>query len=81
MRDQLDRVPSMILTELESLRRPAAASDSELVERLGYTRAYIARGLADLEQKGLVTSQFESTEGKSGRPRKLYEPVLKVVMP
>lgn len=81
VRNELDRVPSMILAELESLHRPAAANDSELLERLGYSRAYIARGLADLEQKGLVAAEFESTEGRSGRPRKLYEPVLNGVIP
>jgi len=78
-RGSLDRVPAMVLAELEGLRRPAAASDPELGTRLGYSRAYIARGLAELEQHGLVVATPEAGSGRSGRPRKLYEPVLQGV--
>lgn len=74
--EKLERVPAMVLAELTALRRPAAASDPGLRQRLGYSRAYIARALAELEELGLVIGSFESVPSKSGRPRKLYEPVL-----
>jgi hypothetical protein len=72
----LPRVPAMVLAELTSLRRPAAASDQELLLRLGYSRAYVARALAQLEGLGLVITSVESSSDTTGRPRKLYEPIL-----
>ncbi len=71
---ELERAPSMVLTELRELRRPAAAGDLELLGRVGYSRAYVARALAELEHRGLVIAAPESTRGSQGRPRKLYEP-------
>jgi Cdc6-like AAA superfamily ATPase len=72
----LERLPTMVLTELRGLRRPAAAGDTELLARLGYSRAYVARALTELEDLGLVVSTPENMEGKAGRPRKLYEAIL-----
>jgi hypothetical protein len=72
----LPRVPAMVLAELTALRRPAAASDQELLLRLGYSRAYVARALVELEDLGLVVASVESSPSKTGRPRKLYEPTL-----
>lgn len=73
---ELERVPSMVLAELQQLRRPAAAGDFELLDRLGFSRAYVARALAELEQRGLVIATPQSTEGRQGRPQKLYEPTI-----
>lgn len=70
----LERVPSMVLAELEGLGRPAAANDPELLERLGYSRAYVARALAELERAGLVQSLPAASDGP-GRPAKLYDPL------
>lgn len=72
----LDRIPSMVLAELQQLGRPAAAGDTELLKRCGYSRAYVARALAELEDDGLVIS-FPAASDGPGRPRKLYEPALK----
>ena len=73
---ELSRAPSMVLAELQQLRRPAAAGDPELVERLGFSRPHISRALAELEQLGLVQASMGSTEGRQGRPVKFYEPTI-----
>lgn len=67
---QLGRPASMLLAELENLERPAAASDVELLKRLGVTRERATQILKRLEQHGLVESFLEP--GERGRPRKLY---------
>lgn len=66
----LGRSASMVLTELESLGRPVAASDEELLRRLGVTRERAGQVLNQLEARGLVASFSEQTA--RGRPRKLY---------
>ena len=67
------------MAELEALGHPAAAGDPELLERLGWTRPYTSRVLANLEAHGLLRSFPGPTTGQ-GRPPKLYEPEPKSVM-
>jgi DNA-binding transcriptional ArsR family regulator len=67
---QLGRAPSTMLSELEALDRPVAASDAELLRRLGVTRERAGQVLNQLEHAGLVDSFHEPAE--RGRPRKLY---------
>jgi DNA-binding transcriptional ArsR family regulator len=67
---QIGRAASMVLVELENLERPVAASDAELLQRLGVTRERASQVLKQLEQHGLVESFSEPAE--RGRPRKLY---------
>jgi energy-coupling factor transporter ATP-binding protein EcfA2 len=69
----LSRGASMALAELEGLGRPAAASDPELLARLGWTRPYASRVLAGLESAGVLRS-FPAAAVGQGRPPKLYEP-------
>jgi predicted ArsR family transcriptional regulator len=59
-----------MLAELENLERPVAASDAELLQRLGVTRERTTQVLKQLEQHGLVEGFSEPAE--RGRPRKLY---------
>ena len=56
--------------ELESLGRPVAASDEELLDRLGVTRERASQVLKRLENEGLLESFTEPAE--RGRPRKLF---------
>ena len=67
---EIGRAASMMLVELENLDRPVAASDSELLQRLGVTRERATQVLKQLEQHGLVESFSEPAD--RGRPRKLY---------
>ena len=67
------------MAELEALGHPAAAGDPELLERLGWTRPYTSRVLANLEAHRLLRSFPGPTTGQ-GRPPKLYEPEPKSVM-
>lgn len=76
-RDELERVPAMVLAELEGIGHPVAAGDPDLLRAVGYSRAYVARALAELEKQGLVQSEMEQVDGKQGRPQKLYEPTLR----
>lgn len=70
----LGRSEAMAMAELIGLGRPASVHDPELLERLGWSRAYAQRILSRLEQEHLVRSIPEAAGKRSGRPRKLYEP-------
>ena len=67
--DALGRPARMLAAELDSLGS-AAASDPDLLDRLGWTRARAVQVLSDLEDSGLVSHRSENT-GR-GRPRKVY---------
>jgi hypothetical protein len=69
----LGRQASMVLAELRSLGRPVSAGDTELLGRLGWTRANAARWLARMEREGIVRAFVGFAQGQ-GRPPKLYEP-------
>jgi hypothetical protein len=66
----LGRSASMMYAELESLGRPVAASDEELLKRLGVTRERASQVLKQLESHGLLESFTEPAE--RGRPRRLF---------
>lgn len=66
------RPGAMLVSELEGAG-PVSASDERLLERLGWTRNRASEVLSRLEQHGVVTSYAERRDGRSGRPRKLYE--------
>jgi DNA-binding transcriptional ArsR family regulator len=66
----LGRSASMTYAELRSLGRPVAASDEELLQRLGVTRERASQVLKELEHAHLVESFTQPAE--RGRPRKLY---------
>jgi hypothetical protein len=66
----LGRPASTMYAELESLGRPVAASDEELLKRLGVTRERAGQVLKLLENEGLLESFSEPAE--RGRPRKLF---------
>jgi len=68
----LGRSEAMAVAELQGLGRPVSAHDSELLERLGWSRPYAQRILSGLEERGLLRSIPERRD-KAGRPRKLYE--------
>jgi energy-coupling factor transporter ATP-binding protein EcfA2 len=67
------RSEGMAMAELFALARPVSAHDPEVLERLGWSRAYAQRIFSHLEREGLVRSISVASEG-AGRPRKLYEP-------
>ena len=67
----LGRTARMVLSELEALGRPVAASDEELLERLGVTRERTNQVLREMERNGLLESFSEPSP--RGRPRKLYK--------
>lgn len=71
--DRLGRSEAMAMAELLGLGRPVSAHDPELLERLGWSRAYAQRMLSRLEEAGLLRSIPERSD-RPGRPRKLYEP-------
>jgi Cdc6-like AAA superfamily ATPase len=66
----LGRSTSQMYAELESLGRPVAASDEELLKRLNVTRERAGQVLKRLESHGLVETFTEPAQ--RGRPRKLY---------
>lgn len=66
----LGRSASMVYAELESLGRPVAASDEELLKRLGVTRERASQVLKQLDSHGLLESFTEPAE--RGRPRRLF---------
>jgi ABC-type cobalamin/Fe3+-siderophores transport system ATPase subunit len=72
--DRLGGPEATALAALEALHRPASAGDEELLARLGWTRAYAGRVLAELLAAGAVRS-FPGPVNGQGRPPKLYEPV------
>jgi energy-coupling factor transporter ATP-binding protein EcfA2 len=69
---ELGRSEAMAVAELAGLGRPVTAHDPELLERLGWSRAYAQRILSNLEREGLLRSVLERND-RPGRPRKLYE--------
>jgi hypothetical protein len=73
----LGRSASMLVSELEALG-PVSASDERLLKRLGWTRPRAVQVLKQLEDAGIVTSSDEPSES-SGRPRKVYNVVQKVL--
>ncbi|MDP9066788.1 MAG: ATP-binding protein [Actinomycetota bacterium] len=73
----LGRAATMLVSELEALG-PVSASDERLLKRLGWTRPRAVQVLKQLEEEGIVTSSDESSES-SGRPRKVYNVVQKVL--
>ena len=77
--DSLGRSEGTAMTELIGLGRPATVHDPELLERLGWSRAYAQRIFSHLEQRNLVHSIPETSGERSGRPRKLYEPQMRGV--
>lgn len=66
------RPAAMLVTEMEG-RGPVSASDLELLERLGWTRPRAAALLSELERGGVVRSFTEASDGRTGRPRRLFE--------
>lgn len=66
---ELDRRPSMLMTEL-SARPPVSASDPDLLASLGWARTSLLRTLEELERDGLVESWSEP-DG-TGRPKRLF---------
>ena len=66
----IGRSASMMLAKLENLDRPVAASDDELLQRLGVTRERATQVLRQLDDAGLLESFHEAAA--RGRPRKLY---------
>lgn len=74
---ELGRAASMLVAELESLG-PVSASDERLLKRLGWTRPRAVQVLKQLEDAGIVTSSDEPSDA-SGRPRKVYNVVQKVL--
>jgi energy-coupling factor transporter ATP-binding protein EcfA2 len=76
---KIGRSEAMTMTELIGLGRPASAGDEELLNRLGWSRAYTQRILSTLEAAHLVHSIPETNQERSGRPRKLYVPNLRAL--
>lgn len=70
----LSRPAMMLLAELESLG-PSSASDHQLQERLGWTRARLVQVFAELQRRGAVVVQ-EVRTAQAGRPRKIYTPMF-----
>jgi hypothetical protein len=68
---RLGRSEAMLVAELRSLG-PSSASNDELLERLGWTRARAAQVFKQLLKHGLVTSTLERPAGSPGRPRVVY---------
>jgi hypothetical protein len=66
---ELGRAASMLYAELEDYG-PASASDKDFLARLGWSRQRAAQVLTDLEEAGLVSSEYR--HGSSGRPRKVF---------
>ncbi len=74
VRDRVERSLSgsarMLLSELRSLG-PSSASDRQLQDRAGWTRARLVQVFAELERAGAVETD-QVRDGRSGRPRKVY---------
>ena len=60
-----------MIAELEALG-PVSASDKELLERLGWSRARATQVLNRLQEAGVVTASTQRDTGSPGRPRKIY---------
>ncbi len=65
------RPGAMVVTEMDGLE-PVNAADPRLLDRLGWDRPRLARTLAKLEDRGVLSSYLEPREGQIGRRRKLY---------
>lgn len=63
----------VMLVEVMEHLGTVSASDPRLAAELGWQRPRIASTLVRLEQAHLARSFLEAREGRSGRPRKLYE--------
>lgn len=72
VRQKLSRPAAMLLEELESVG-PSSASDTELQERTGWTRARLVQVFAELQKAAAVESD-EVRSGTNGRPRKVFRP-------
>ncbi|MEO6956121.1 MAG: hypothetical protein ABI137_05190 [Antricoccus sp.] len=70
----LSRPATMLLAELQSLG-PSSASDQQLQDRLGWTRARLVQVFAELQRSGAVRVQ-EVRTAHAGRPRKIYTPMF-----
>ncbi len=68
---RLGRSEAMLVAELRAFG-PSSASNDELLERLGWTRARAAQVFKQLADHGLVTSTLERSAGAPGRPRVVY---------
>lgn len=68
----LSRSALILLSELRSLG-PSSASDRELQERTGWTRARLVQVFAELD-RALAIEADHVRDGRSGRPRKVYRP-------
>lgn len=68
---RLGRSEAMLVAELRSLG-PSSASNDELLDRLGWTRARAAQVFKRLLEHGLVTVTLERSAGSPGRPRVVY---------
>jgi DNA-binding MarR family transcriptional regulator len=68
---RLGRAEAMLVAELRAFG-PSSASNDELLERLGWTRARAAQVFKQLADHGLVTSTLERSAGAPGRPRVVY---------
>ena len=67
---RLSRPAAMLLSELVA-RGPSSASDRDLQEACGWTRARLVQVLGELEAAGAVEYDEVAT-GRAGRPRKVY---------
>ena len=76
----LGRPAATVYLELEALG-PVSASDANLLDRLGWTRARTAQVLKQLQDAGLVVATTERNGGGPGRPRTLYgvQPASEVI--
>jgi DNA-binding transcriptional ArsR family regulator len=66
------RAGAMLLAEMWD-RGGVSASDRDLQRRLGVTRNRLTELLRALEDGGILHSHPERREGKTGRPRMIYE--------
>lgn len=66
----LSRSALMLLAQLRSLG-PSSASDRQLQDQVGWTRARLVQVFAELEHSGAVDVDH-LRDGRSGRPRKVY---------
>src|SRR5205807_1223781 len=72
--ERLTAAARMLYGELET-RGQASASDSELLERFGWSRQRARRVFGELEEAGLVVAQDEARQAP-GRPRRIYAPAI-----
>lgn len=68
---RVSRAAAMLAAEMRG-QGAASASDQELQRRMGWTRPRLTQVLKELEGAGLAHA-IESSDGRAGRPRRLYE--------